>query len=206
MVRRIGVLVFCLLTSPAALVASPPLSPLIIVVYLENYAPVDKHTLSSAKGETARVFKEMGIRIEWRAQWVVGDLNAPAFNVVLLSPPMATEMSRSDAVAENSLAISSKTTGRAYVFYARLCQVAKQDALPEGLLLAEVLNHELGHMIADLGHGSMGIMRKFLETKSEAGFFGFTRDQQVAIRTALAGAMKADVPKLALRAAPDSIR
>ena len=61
-------------------------------------------------------------------------------------------------------------------------------------------------MIADLGHGSLGIMRKFMETKSAAGFFGFTREQQVAIRTALAGAMKADVPMIALRAAPDSIR
>jgi hypothetical protein len=205
MVRRIGVLVSFLLTSPAALVASPPLPPLTIVVYLENYAPVDKHSLNSAKGETARVFKEMGIRIEWRAHWLVGDVSAPAFSVVLLSPSMATEMSRRDGVADDALAVSSQRTGRAYIFYARLRQVAKEDALPEGLLLAEVLNHELGHMIADLGHGSIGIMRKSLQTKSEAGFFGFTREQQAAIRTALAAAMTASVPMKALRA-PDSIR
>jgi hypothetical protein len=205
MVRRIGVLVSFLLTSPAALVAAPALPPLSIVVYLENYAPVDKQPLSSAKGEIARVFKEMGIRIEWRAQWLAGDVNAPAFSVVLLSPSMATEMSRQDGVAENALAVSSQGTGRAYIFYERLLRVAKQDALPEGLLLAEVLNHELGHMIADLGHGSIGIMRKFLQTKSEAGFFGFTREQQVAIRTALAAAMTASVPMKALRSAPDSI-
>jgi hypothetical protein len=204
MVRRIGVLASFLLISAATLVASPPpLPPLTIVVRLENYAPVNKRPLSYAKRETARIFRQMGVRIEWQDQWVpVADVGAPAFSVVLLSPSMAVEKSRRDEVVGSALAISSQRTGRAYVFYERLCTAADAHGLDEGLLLSEVMNHELGHMIADLEHDSVGIMRKFLATRSSE-FFTFTRAQQAAIRSALTAAMKADVPMIALRAAPD---
>jgi len=86
-----------------------------------------------------------------------------------------------------------------------LSAVAAERKYDGGLMLAHVLMHELGHMIANIGHEPFGVMRKFLELK-ETGFFGFTAAQKVAIRAALAGAMATPVPMIALRAVPDMTR
>lgn len=178
-----------------------------IVVNIENYAPVERSPLQTAKRETARVFREMGIEIEWRDRWVQapGDTSVPAFSVVMLSPSMAAEKTRRDGVASETVAISSQKTGRAYVFYERLVRFSEQDELDEGLMLGYTLMHELGHMIADLRHDGLSIMRQFLELR-QTGFLGFTRAQKAAIRTALANAMKTSAPFFALRALPNLAR
>jgi hypothetical protein len=123
----------------------------------------------------------------------------------MLSTSMAAEKARLDGVPTITLATSSQSTGRAHVFYARLTAVAAERQYDDGLMLAHVLMHELGHMIANIGHETFGVMRKFLEVK-EAGFFGFTAAQKVALQTALARAMATPVPMIALRSAPDMSR
>ena len=206
MVRRIGVLV-CLVafaTTGRANGAPPP--PFNIVVDIQNYAMVDKWTLRTAKSETGRVFAQMGIQIDWReSSQVIERVGVPAFSIVMLSTSMAAEKARRDGVPTVTLATSSQSTGRAYVFYARLSAVAAERKYDGGLMLAHVLMHELGHMIANIGHETFGVMRKFLELK-EAGFFGFTDAQKVAIQTALAGAMAMPVPMIALRSTRDMAR
>jgi hypothetical protein len=206
MVRRIAVLL-CFLGFTAtghANAASPP--PLNIIIEIQNYALVKKRTLQTAKQETARLFAQMRIQIEWReGPQALGDLHVPAFSVVMLSTSMAAEKASRDGVPSITLATSSKDTGRAYVFCDRLWAVAKEQELNEGLMLAHVLTHELGHMIANIGHDTLGIMRKYLELK-EAGFFGFTPAQKTAIRAALAGAMTTPAPMIALRAVADRAR
>ena len=87
------------------------------------------------------------------------------------------------------MATSSRTTGRAYVFYERLLRFAQEDKFDEGLMLSYTLMHELGHMTANLPHDDLGIMNEFLERR-QSGFLRFTRPQQEAIRTALGNAMK----------------
>jgi len=119
----------------------------------------------------------------------------------MLSPQMAAEKANRDGVADRTLATSSKTTGRAYVFYERLLRFAQQDELDEGLMLGYTLMHELGHMTANLPHDDVGIMNEFLELR-QSGFLRFTREQQVAIRTVLANAMKTGAPLFALRSLP----
>ena len=205
--RRLWVLVWLIgFTATGRVFAAPP-PQFKIVVNIENYAPVERSPLQTAKRETARVFRQMGIEIEWRDRWVqaAGDMSVPAFSVVMLSPSMAAEKTKRDGVASETLAISSQKTGRAYVFYERLVKFSQQDELDEGLMLGYALMHELGHMIADLRHDGLGIMRQFLELR-QTGFLGFTRAQKAAIRTALANAMKTSAPLFALRALPDLAR
>jgi hypothetical protein len=202
--RRLWVLVWLIgFTATGRVFAAPP-PQFKIVVNIENYAQVERSPLQAAKRETARLFRQMGIQIEWRDRWVQapGDMSVPAFSVVMLSPSMAAEKTKRDGVASETLAISSQKTGRAYVFYDRLVNFSQQDELDEGLMLGYALVHELGHMIADLRHDGLGIMRKSLELR-QSGFLGFTRAQKAMIRTALANAMKTSAPFFALRAVPD---
>lgn len=204
--RLLGVLV-CLLAFPStgrANGAPPPQFD--IIVEIQNYAGVDKWTLRTAKSETGRVFAQMGIQINWReGPQAIERVGAPAFSIVMLSTSMAAEKTRRDGVPTTTLATSSQSTGRAHVFCARLSALANERKFDEGLMLGHVLVHELGHMIADVGHETVGIMRKFLELK-EVGFFGFTSAQKVAIQAALAGAIAMPVPMIALRAEPDMSR
>jgi hypothetical protein len=148
----------------------------------------------------------MGIETEWRDRWVElpGDGSVLAFSVVMLSPQMVADKTRRDGIASRTLATSSNTTGRAYVFYERLLRLAQQDELDEGLMLGYTLMHELGHMTADLPHDDLGIMSEFLDLR-QARFFSFTRAQQAAIRTALANAMETSAPLFALRRLPDAL-
>ena len=205
--RRLWVLVWLIgFTATGRVFAAPP-PQFKIVVNIENYAPVERAPLQTAKRETARVFRQMGIEIEWRDRWVpaAGDMNVPAFSAVMLSSSMAAEKARRDGVARETLAVSSQKTGRAYVFYERLVKFSQQDDLDEGLMLSYALMHELGHMIADLRHDGLGVMRQYLELR-QTGFLGFTRAQKAAIRTALANAMNTSAPLFALRALPDRAR
>jgi hypothetical protein len=206
MVNRIGVLVCLLALTATGRANGAPPPQFNIIVEIQNYAMVDKWTLRTAKSETGRVFAQMGIQIEWQeGPQAIGPVGVPVFSVVMLSTSMAAEKTRRDSIPTITLATSSKSTGRAYVFYSRLSAVAAERELDEGLMLGHALMHELGHMIANIGHDTVGIMRKFLELK-EAGFFGFTSAQKVAIQAALRGAMATPVPMIALRAAPDMAR
>lgn len=200
---RLAVLVGLVGLTATGRVFAAPQPQFKIVVNIENYAQVEKSALHTATRETARIFGQMGIEIEWRERWVPlpGDGSVLAFSVVMLSPPMAAEKANRDGVADRTLATSSKTTGRAYVFYERLLRFAQQDELDEGLMLGYTLMHELGHMTANLPHDDLGIMNEFLELR-QSGFLRFTREQQVAIRMALANAMKTGAPLFALRSLP----
>jgi hypothetical protein len=206
MVRHLVVLVCLLGFSSTGRAHAANAAEFTIVVDIQNYAAVEKRTLQTAQQETARIFAKMGIGIEWREDpRAFGPGDVPAFSIVMLSPSMTAEKTRQDGVATLALATSSKGTGRAHVFYDRLLAVAAQQQFDAGIMLAHVLTHELGHMIANIGHDAFGIMRKFLELK-EAGFFDFTRAQQTVIRTALSGAMATNAPMFALRAAPYAAR
>jgi hypothetical protein len=177
-----------------------------VLVEIQNYALVSKGTLHSARLETARVFSRMGIQIEWReGPKSLSDVNIPAFSILMLSRSMAASKANSDCVPPMTLAISSKNTGRAYVFWDRVAAAAREQVLSDGLLLSHVMTHELGHMTANIGHDGLGIMRPFLELR-EAGFFGFTSPEKAAIRATLQRALDSPVPMIALRAAPGIAR
>jgi hypothetical protein len=179
----------------------------VVTIYVQNEAQIDRSLLRSAQQEASRVFRQFGIELQWREHRpAAGDhVPAPEVSIVLMSAEMAARKSQSEQVADATLATSSRRTGRAYVFCDRVTTTARQHAISENLVLARAFMHELGHMIASVGHASRGIMRATLELR-EAGFFGFTDAQIRAMRGALAAAAGSDAPWLALRLAPELSR
>ena len=201
----VGALMFSLSASPAAFAAKP--SDYVVTVHVQNDAPVDGWLLRSAEQEASRVFRQIGVDLRWLAHGTApgGDGRSPEVSIVLMSAEMGARKSRIEQLSDKILARGSRWTGRAYVFCDRVSDVARQHALSEGMVLAHAFTHELGHMIANIGHDANGIMREALELRA-AGFFGFTDAQKRAIREALAEATAADAPRLALRLAPDPAR
>jgi hypothetical protein len=189
-----------LLVGVGDLRAKPPSPTFNIVVEVQNAAAVTHPILRQAEHQDSRVFGKMAVHIEWRAPTTTLRRSAigPPFTVVLMSRDMGAAKIRNDGVLPGSLATASRVTGRAYVFFERVEQAAQRYGGNTAPLLARVLTHELGHLIADIGHQHIGAMRPSIDLR-EPGFFGFTVPQQLAIRAALAQAMSKPVPMLALR-------
>ncbi|HEY7169949.1 MAG TPA: hypothetical protein VH417_03820 [Vicinamibacterales bacterium] len=178
-----------------------------VIINVQNEAPVARWLLGSAEQETGRVFRQFGVDLQWREsrRAASDDVQAPEVSIVLMSAAMGARKSKTDHVADTTLAIGSRRTGRSYVFCDRVAATARQHALSEDMVLAHAFMHELGHMIANVGHDAHGIMRESLELRA-AGFFGFTAAQIRAMRSALADAAATDAPRLALRLAPELAR
>jgi len=174
-----------------------------VVVHVQNDAAIPSSLLLAAEQAAGNMFKQVGIELRWQepAAPERDGTREPEVSIVLMSRTMAAKKSASDHIADGAVATSSQRTGRAYVFCERVSKVAHQHAMAEGQVLAHVFTHELGHMIADIGHETIGVMRGTIDT-TEAGFFGFTEAQRRAIRDALAIAMATDAPRLALRVTP----
>jgi hypothetical protein len=196
---------FALASAGPASADQPP--DFAVIVYVQNDAPVDAWLLRWAEQETGRVFRQFGIDLQWREHRsaAIDDVRAPEVSIVLMSAAMGAQKSKIDHVAETTLATGSRRTGRSFVFCDRVAATARQHAVTENLVLARAFMHELGHMIANVGHDSHGIMRESLELR-EAGFVGFTDRQVRALRSALAAATASDAPRLALRLAPELSR
>jgi hypothetical protein len=202
LIRRVmGMLVMVMALSRLVSAEQPP--DYVVIVHVQNEAPVAPWLLHSAEEETARAFRRIGVELRWRESGTQSGENtgAPEVSIVLMSAAMGAKKARIEHIPDSTLATASRLTGRAYVFCDRVRDVSNRYALDERLLLARTFTHELGHTLASIGHDTIGAMKGSLEL-TQAGFFGFTDAQGRAIRHALAAAMAADVPKLALRVAP----
>jgi len=199
--RVMGMLVIVMALSPIASAQQPP--EYVVVVHVQNDASLPGWLLHAAESETDRVFRRLGVELHWREAGTAGgqDTGAPEVSIVLMSAAMGAKKARIEHIPDSTLATASRLTGRAYVFCDRVRNVSNGYALDERMLLARTFTHELGHTLASIGHNTTGAMKGSLEL-TQAGFFGFTAAQGRAIRQALAAAMAADVPKLALRVAP----
>lgn len=189
MVRRFPVVV-CLLSIltavPIAAAAAPAFT---IRVFIECFDAAAKQPLRAAERETAQRFGSLGIHIEWRDGAARrDDGGVPAFSVIVLSKAMAARKIGAEGIPDATVATANEQARRAYVFYDRLSREADRHAMPHSTLLARVLTHELGHLIAALDHAPLGIMRSTVD-HAEAGFFGFTDEQKQALRQALTAAI-----------------
>src|SRR5262245_2503939 len=199
------VIVAALVTSP--LVVGEERGEYIVIVRVQNDASVPTRLLHAAEQASARRFRDLGVELRWREPSAVAlaDTRAPEVSIVLMSAAMGARKSDREHLRDNTVATSSKRTGRAYVYCERVRQVALQHAMAEDQVLARVFTHERGHMIANIGHDTLGAMRATMEM-TDAAFLGFTDPQRRAIREALAAAMATDAPQLALRAVPDPLK
>jgi hypothetical protein len=178
-VRAMAVAAMLLTAHRPAVADEQPL--LAIDVRLLNYANVPDPELSVAKREVARVFGALGVEIWWQNE------GSASRSVVLLSKDMAAKKAVTDRVPRNVLGRAAAATGRAYVFYDRVVELAERHRVQSDGLLGTVMAHELGHVLLDVpGHTVDGIMRANLQVRSPSQ--GFSSAQATRIRRRLAQA------------------
>lgn len=167
-----------------------------VVVQLIDYAQVHPGDWRAAVRETDHIFRKVAIEVHWRPS-----VQAPEFDVILLSPAMVARKTRDDRLGDAVVARCSKAAGRAYIFVSRVLARANARGLNRGAFLARVIAHELGHMIGDLKHSTTGVMREELQW-NEAGHFLFSPDEGKALRQSVEGAIATGAPQRALRTGP----
>jgi hypothetical protein len=143
-------------------------SPLGVTVQIHDYVHLSPAALSTASDLVSRVYKSIGVRIDWLAP-MRQDLHraqaAPPrepshspiaqFTIIVLTP----EMTQRGHIEEGVLGFAAVATdgglGRiAYVIYDRVQQQASSGAIDEADLMGLVMAHEIGHLL--LGPGSQG--------------------------------------------------
>jgi hypothetical protein len=159
--------------------------PLVLVICLHSYADVPRHELQPALDQTARAFRAVGVRTEWRdgpaGQW---STRTCEFTLLLLSGEMTAHKSLVDHIDSRVLGSSAPSARRAWIFIDRVAAVSAQAGLKLSDLLGQVITHELGHLLLPDDVDAIGIMREHLQITG-AGSFRFTRSQGEQMRRRL---------------------
>jgi hypothetical protein len=166
---------------------------LAVVLQVANLAGVPPSTIEQAQAEVARVYREIGVDLEWsRASSPRAD-RSPAIRVVLIAYETG-ELQRRTQTVMGAAVRTTFGTGVAYVFYRRVESEAARYAVPVASVLACAIAHELGHLLlpdgVHGGHSPAGLMRACWNRddfhRAEQGLLRFSSDQAVSIRAALA--------------------
>jgi hypothetical protein len=127
-----------------------------IRILVTNDAHLSPRLLVSAQATAVRLYREVGIRIEW-IDHIAADLPL----VVAFPPAGGAERLQ---VGINAMGYTFRTEqpragGRALVFYDRVERRAQTSQTDLGRLLGAVMAHEIGHMLLPDAHSPQGLMR-----------------------------------------------
>ncbi len=169
-----------------------PAIALAVVVQLSNVANVPASVVRPAQVEVTRLYRDIGVDIEWtaREQTPRGDrLNV---RVVLLAYEGGALHRRSMTVMGAAVR-TAEDTAVAYVFYRRVETEAARYAVSPTAVLACAIAHEFGHLLLPggtrAGHSPAGLMRASWDRddfhRSDQGLLRFSPDQAARIRRSL---------------------
>ena len=219
----------CLLASLALTIhAQPAEIGLKIEVHIYNYAGASKETLARAEQETVRIYRSLGVEMEWRncprtaeelAENSACELPAAPtrFIVRFLSDEMAHRFPLGDDIYGFALLPIGGGFGVLVNVFADRTQETRDGGLRR-VILGHVMAHELGHLLlGEAGHpASSGIMHVPWQTKEleriKQGVMSFLPEQAERIRAQVFARMMADPPHTSLDSSssvstgPSSIR
>ena len=113
--------------------------------------------LRSARAETARIFRALGIAVVW-ADRTKGNRN---YDFVIMVAPRAMKNNAIDSRALGIALGEGNTRGTmAYVFLDRIESLADRLEAAPGVILGHVIAHELGHLLLPHdAHAVSGVMK-----------------------------------------------
>ena len=133
--------------------------PQTVTLRIDNIAAVPLGRVRLAEERATNVFRAIGVHVIWIGGALeTRERTAPAYTVVIANGEEST-IPDSSGVAPLGFAVLPAR--RAYVFYNRVeATRAFSSARNIGLVLGDVIAHELGHlMLGEPGHSPKGIMR-----------------------------------------------
>src|SRR5215467_539806 len=140
----------------------------VVTVQIRDYVHMKNDSLSKAREIVTRVYKRVGVGIEWLGVMrpdAGGTTNAPAveearlpiaqLTINILTPAMAKRGHVADDVLGFVAVPPEGGMGRiGYVVYDRVREVAAGGRAPESDILAVVVAHDIGRLILGAGSGT----------------------------------------------------
>lgn len=176
--------------------AKAPNRKLTIQVLVYNYAGVSSATLASAEREAARIYDRASVQTEWLDCPLTPDRAAgyPACQVEVspvrlairvLSPRMADRLGLSRTVFGSA----HLAEDGGYGMIAEVCahcaeDLAKEQPAAYGVILGDLMAHELGHLLLGVGsHSPTGLMhvpwyKKELDSIAEGSLLFTSRERE----------------------------
>lgn len=150
-----------LATGVVAPVDAAPRPRLVVVVHVTDYARVPFSDMVAAEQLASDVYDSIGVQLIWTGGAAATAPPDRAFHldVSLLSSDMAAQKCVIDRIAANAMGVATRSTKRAYIFYARIAAAAAKADGHVHRLFGLVLAHEIGHVLLPAqSHSSWGIM------------------------------------------------
>ena len=171
-----------------------------VVVFAYNYAKVPDGELREATKVAAKIFKRIGVELDWRncpveateaAHECLGSLPMkPIYLRILRRTKAQRQMSNSIALGHALHPGNAVAGTNASVFLDRVEEIASLARFADSLVLGMSAAHEIGHLLLPVAkHERKGLMRvAFRRTEiqnASHGRLGFTNKQAKLIREAV---------------------
>ena len=163
-----------------------------VVLQLSNAAGAPAPIVAKAQAEVVRVYREIGVEVEWSPSIALRGDQQLAIHVILIPYETGMLQQRPKTVMGAALR-TAHGTQVAYAFYRRVESEAAQYAVSPAFVLACAIAHEIGHLLMPDGlqgsHTSMGLMRASWDAddfrRADMGQLRFQPEQALLIRARL---------------------
>jgi hypothetical protein len=164
----------------------------VVVVQLANVVNVPASLVQPAQMEVTRLYREIGVDVQWTAGDDEPRGDRLKVRVVLLAYESGALHHRAMTVMGAAVR-TAEDTPVAYVFYRRVEAEAARYSVAPAAVLACAIAHELGHLLlpdgTNGGHSRTGLMRAAWDRhdfdRSQQGLLRFSADQAARIRRSL---------------------
>jgi len=174
---------FCAVARWSSVATAEPVTVATVVAHVRDYQQVPAGELAAAQQVASHVYEKIGVRLAWtgrsRVDESAGSLHV---DVVILDSAMTTR----NNPEPKAFGDASHATRRAYIYYRRILDYARQTQSDPVRALALVFAHELGHvLLPEYSHSPSGLMRGSWEGRL-VYVPPFSATQAEAIRATLA--------------------
>jgi hypothetical protein len=161
-----------------------------VVIHLFNAANVPAPVVARAQSELARVYRDIGVSIEWLPP-ADAHIHGPDEIHVILIPYETGGLQQNLHPVLGAAIRTPHGTKVAYVFYRRVEAEAAQYSVSPAFILACAMAHEIGHLLLpgglhEGGHSPTGLMRPTWNRddfiRADRGQPRFDDDQAALIR------------------------
>jgi len=187
-----GVLAVVATSAARVEAAMNDMEPLSIHVLIQDETKIPPATLAAARTIATRIFRDVGVRIEWLdsdsalSVKALGEADRSAFWKALYTVHVVTRVTA--AAPGNALGFASPGTRVSTVVYQRVEQMSRDAGTDPAVVLGHAMAHELGHLLLRrASHSAAGLMQASLDVQRSAqGRVSFTAEEAQSIRIGLA--------------------